>query len=414
MQKAIKVRLYPNASQRMALEAQFGMVRFVYNKSLAIINHYYKYHKKSLSAYHDVKKILPVAKNNTRYAFLKNADAQSLQQACINLDKAFKSFFNKKTGYPNFKRKQGYQKSYHPNATVCVTEGKRYGHVKVPKIKTPIKAVIHRNLPDSEQGELSSITLSKTPSGEYYASLLYVMSEELPEPKNTVSLSDIIGVDVGLNHLMITSKNKKYANPKYYVKSLKELRKAQRKLSRCKKGSHNRHKARIIVAKYHEKVRRKREDLLHKISTQLIHENQVVVVETLAVKNMLKNHKLARSISDASWSRFIEMLEYKAIFYGKRVIKVSQWFPSTKLCHVCQYKHPNMTQDIRDWICPDCKTHHDRDINAGINLQQQGVVELRAGGQVVLGSKAEIVELVSDANELTHSRNSDEARSLAR
>ena len=168
--------------------------------------------------------------------------------------------------------------------------------------------------------------------------------------------------------------------------SLKEFKKAQRRLSRCKKGSHNRHKARIRVAKCHEKVRRKREDLLHKISTQLIHENQVVVVETLAVKNMLKNHKLARGISDASWSRFIEMLEYKARFYGKRVVKVSQWFPSTKLCHVCHYKHPNMTQDIRDRTCPDCNTHHDRDINAGLNLQQQGVVDLRAGGQVVLGS----------------------------
>jgi putative transposase len=377
MEQVIKVRLYPTKEQADFLNRQFGCVRLVYNKALGIINHQYRVHGRGLSAKHDVKKLLPIAKKSNRYAFLKECDSLSLQQSCNNLDKAFKKFFEKKAGYPKFKKKQSRQSSYHINVTVEQSEDRKRGYLKIPKLSTPIKAVLHRKIPE---GKIKSVTLSKDPSGKYYASMLFSVERVVLETSQSIQENQVVGIDMGIKDLLITSKKQKVANPRFYIKALKELRRKQKALSRCVKGSRGYEIARLKVAKCHEKVRKTREDLQHKLSLQLISENQVIVVETLKVKNMLKNRRLAKHIADASWSRFITMLEYKAKLYGKRLIKIDQWFASSKTCSCCGYKRKTLPLQVRFWTCPECQTAHDRDINASVNIKQQGIIMLKAEG----------------------------------
>ncbi len=377
MEQVIKVRLYPTTEQAGFLNRQFGCVRLIYNKALGIINHQYKVHGRGLSAKHDIKKLLPIAKKNNRYSFLKECDSLALQQSCNNLDKAFKKFFEKKAGYPKFKKKQSRQSSYHINVSVHQTENRKRGYIKIPKLSTPIKAVLHRRIPE---GKIKSATLSKDPSGKYYASMIFSVERVLKAPSQSFKENQITGIDMGLKDLLITSKNQKIANPRFYVKALKELRRKQKALSRCVKGSRGYEATRIKVAKCHEKVRKAREDLQHKISLQLVNENQVIVVETLKVKNMIKNRRLAKHIADASWSKLITKLEYKAKLYGKKVIKIDQWFPSSKTCSCCGYERKSLPLQVRFWTCPECKTDLDRDINASVNIKKQGIIMLKAEG----------------------------------
>ena len=370
MLKATKVRIYPTPEQADFLNQQFGAVRFAYNKALHIISTQYKRHGLKLKAKKDLKPLLAVAKKSRKYHWLKAFDSIALQQACINLDKAFQNFFDPKlpARYPKFKRKHGKQSSYH-----CMSVSVGDNWIKVPKMK-PIKARVHREL----DGKLKSITLSRTVTGKYYASLLIEDGVEAPVPMRTVDT--VLGVDMGLTHLAIDSEGNKIANPRFLKRAATNLRRKQKALSRCQKGSKGRAKARLKLAKAHERLANARADFQHNLSRQLIDENQAVAVETLKVKNLLKNRKLAKHIADASWFSLIQKLEYKAKAQGKHLVKIDQWFASSKTCSCCGHKVDSMPLKVRSWTCTSCGTEHDRDVNAAINIRQQGVIKLRAEG----------------------------------
>lgn len=370
MLKATKVRIYPTPEQADFLNQQFGAVRFAYNKALHIISTQYKRHGLKLKAKKDLKPLLAVAKKSRKYHWLKAFDSIALQQACINLDKAFQAFFDPKlpARYPKFKRKHGKQSSYH-----CMSVSVGDNWIKVPKMK-PIKARVHREL----DGKLKSITLSRTVTGKYYASLLIEDGVEAPVPMRTVDT--VLGVDMGLTHLAIDSEGNKIANPRFLKRAATNLRRKQKALSRCQKGSKGRAKARLKLAKAHERLANARADFQHNLSRQLIDENQAVAVETLKVKNLLKNRKLAKHIADASWFSLIQKLEYKAKAQGKHLVKIDQWFASSKTCSCCGHKVDSMPLKVRSWTCTSCGTEHDRDVNAAINIRQQGVIKLRAEG----------------------------------
>lgn len=370
MLKAIKVRTYPTPEQAEFLNRQFGATRFVYNKALHIISSQYRRHGRKLRAKQDLKPLLAVAKKSRKYHWLRDFDSIALQQACINLDNAFQNFFDPKhpARYPKFKRKHGKQSSYH-----CTSVSAGENWIKVPKME-PIKARIHREL----TGNLKSITLSRTVAGKYYASLLFEDGVEAPSPLQTVDT--VLGVDMGLTHLLIDSEGNKIANPRFLKRAAANLRRKQKALSRCQKGSKGRAQARLKLAKAYERLANARADFQHKLSRQLIDENQAVVVETLKVKNLLKNKKLAKNIADASWFSLIQKLEYKAKAQGKYLVKIDQWFASSKTCSRCAHKVDSLPLKVRNWSCPVCHTEHDRDINAAINIRQQGVIKLRAEG----------------------------------
>ena len=372
MLKATKIRIYPTTEQAAFLNRQFGAVRFVYNTGLRIMSHRYQRHGQSLSAKHDIKKLLPIAKTSRKYGWLKEADSMALQQSCINLDHAFQRFFDpkQKAGYPRFKSKRGKQSSYH-----CVGVKSGDDWIKVPKLG-PIKARVHRQV----EGKLKSITLTRTVTGKHYASLLYETDQVAPAPLKDVDAAKVVGLDMGLSHLAIDSAGRKIANPSFLKQAQKNLKRKQQALSRTKKGSRRRAKARLLVAKAHERVANARNDFQHKLSRQIVDDNQAVIVETLKVSNMMKNAKLAKHIGDASWHALITKLDYKAREQGKHLVKIDPWFASSKTCHVCQHKMDAMPLSVRSWECPACQTQHDRDINAALNIKQQGIIQLKAEG----------------------------------
>ena len=372
MLKATKVRLYPTTEQAELLARQFGSVRFVYNTGLRIMSHRYKRHGQSLSAKHDIKKLLPVAKKSRKYGWLKDADSIALQQACLNLDHAFQRFFDpkQKAGYPRFKSKRGKQSSYH-----CVGVKAGDDWIKVPKLG-PIKAKMHRQV----EGRLKSITLTRTVTGKHYASLLYETEQVAPAPLKEVDAAGVVGLDMGLSHLAIDSTGRKIANPRFLKQAQKNLKRKQQALSRTKKGGANRAKARLLVAKAHERLANARHDFQHKLSRQIVDDNQAVIVETLKVRNMMKNARLAKHIGDASWHALVTKLDYKARGQGKHLVKIDPWFASSRSCHVCQHKMDAMPLSVRSWECPACHTQHDRDINAALNIKHQGIIQLKAEG----------------------------------
>lgn len=371
MLKAVKVRIYPTNEQAQFLVEQFGAVRLVYNKGLGIIRHQYKVHGKSLKAIRDMKPLLSIAKQSRKYGWLKAYDSIALQQSCIHLSKAFDGFFKKRSHYPKFKKRHGKQSSYHCTAI-------QYGEdwIKIPKLKSKIKAKHHRSL----NGKLRSITLSKTSTGKYYASLLFDTPEAAIKLNSFINEDKVIGIDVGISHLITDSNGKKEDNPRYLTRAESNLRRKQKSLSRKVKGSNTRAKARHILAKCYEKTRNCRNDYQHKLTKAIVDENQAIIVETLKVKNMLKNHKMAKHIADASWSNLICKLEYKAHHKGVHFVKLGQWFASSKTCACCLFKMDELPLSVRHWICPNCKTYHDRDINAALNIKKQGILKLKAEG----------------------------------
>lgn len=373
MLRATKVRIYPTPEQAEFLIAQFGAVRFAYNKSLHLKRHEYRRHGVSLNPKKDIKPLLAIAKKSRKYHWLSQYDSIALQQAVINLDTAFKNYFSRRAGHPRFKNKHGRQSSYH-----CMGVRVMEDSIKIPKMQ-PIKAKIHREI----AGKVKSITLSLSRTGKFYASILVDDGQTAPKPVNTIK--KVVGIDLGLSSYATDSDGRKIANPKFVKRAEKNLRRKQRQLSRKVKGSANRAKARLIVAKCHERLANARADFQHKLSRIVIDENQAVIVETLRSANMMKNRKLSKSIADASWHSFVAKLEYKAAAAGKDFVKVDQWFASSKTCNCCGYKMEKMPLSVRKWDCPTCgKKDIDRDINAALNIRDKGILELKAAGRSLL------------------------------
>jgi putative transposase len=386
--KSIKVRIYPNKEQIHFLNGQFGAVRMIYNKGIAIISNRYKKHNERVSAF-TLKKLLPIAKKSRKYHWLKLYDSLALQESLRNLDKAFKDFYkiqkkypkikNKKGkpyGFPRFKSRYDVQHSYHcSNVSYCENS------IKIPKLGN-IKAKIHRNIPS----DLSSITISRSLTGKYYASLTLKPTEQEVPLLKKVSSSKVVGLDIGISNLLANSNHETIDNPRFLKRATRNLRRKQKQLSRKKKGTASRNKARLLVAKCHEKISNARNHFQHTLSKTIIDESQAVIVETLKVKNMLKNKKLAKHISDASWSMLLEKIAYKAKQAGKHFKKINQWYASSKTCHKCQSLIAKLTLDIRKWQCTNCDATHDRDINAAINIKLEGLKLLITDGIAVTAS----------------------------
>lgn len=366
MRNVVKVRIYPTTEQQQALSQAFGCARWWWNYALNLNNQTYLKTSKGLSrqGYND---LLPKLK--VEYPWLGECYSQVLQSVSLNLSRAFVNFFEGRASFPSFKAKHGKQSIQYPQHVKLMA-----GIIKLPKIGEVV-AKLHRTF----DGELKTVTVSMNGTGKYFASLLF--DDGLPDVKPNLK-GKAVGIDVGLTHFAITSEGSKFDNPRHLKKCEKNLKRKQQKLSRKAKGSKSRAKAKRIVARVHERIANTRKDFQHKLSRKLVNENQVIVVENLAVKNMVKNHCLAKAISDCGWSSFTTMLKYKAEKGGKVYQEVGRFFASSKTCHVCLNQIGSMPLDMRSWTCSSCGTKHDRDVNAAINIRDEGLRLLTLGTSV--------------------------------
>jgi putative transposase len=353
MIKAYKYRIYPNKLQRRQIEATFGCNRWVYNWGLETKIKAYEQTGKSPGCNNLIKQ-LPILKKQPETAWLADVSSVSLQQSLRHLDNAYTAFFRRHNSFPKFKSKHnGYQSYTELNAYV------KENKIVIPKVGK-VKTAFSRDF----TGEIHSSTISKTPTGKYFVSIL-VEDNLLALPKQLIV--DAIGIDLGIRDYAILSTGEKIANPKHLRQGEQKLAKLQKRLAKKQKGSSRRKIAKLKVAKQHEKITNQRKDFQHKLSTRLIVENQYIALEDLAVSNMVKNHKLAKSISDAGWSAFVDMLVYKAEWYGVTVKRIGRFEPSSKMCS-CGETNRTLTLQDREWTCKVCNTTHDRDILAAQNI----------------------------------------------
>lgn len=365
MLRAYKFRLYPNAEQRAAIVSTMGACRFVYNWALEQCKNAREAGEKKPSAF-DLNKRLTVMKQENLWLY--DHPNQSLQSAIRHMDTAYQNFFRgcaKKqgVGFPKFKSRKNPVQSYQFNQNYHVDFDAN--RIKLPKVATSIRAVIDRRF----SGTTKTATVSMTSTGKFFISILVDDGTKMPEPQGFTSATTI-GVDLGITDLVALSSGEKVKNPKHIRNAEIRLAVLQRRLSRKKKGSSNRKKAILRVAKAHEKVANQRAHFLHNLSIRLVRENQAIAVEDLNVKGMVKNHHLAKSISDASWSELVRQLEYKARWAGKTVLKIGRFEPSSKMCSVCGHVVDKLPLSVRSWVCPQCGAAHDRDINAAINIKR--------------------------------------------
>lgn len=364
MLRTYKYKLKPTNEQIVLLNKHFGSIRFVYNHFLNERKTEYETNKNSIN-YYDNAKSLTELKKDDNYSWLKEINSQSLQDSLKNLETAYKNFFKFNKGFPRFKSK--HRKN---SFTVPQSVKLNKNELSIPKFKEPIKVIIDRTF----NGLIKQCTISKTPTNEYFVSIL-VETDYIKYEKTGKE----VGIDLGIKDFAITSDGYKYKNNRYTKTYEKQLKKHQKYLSRKTKGSNRYIKQRIKVATIHKKIANSRIDNLHKISTDLIKKYDVIVLEDLNVKGMVKNHKLSKHISDASWGRFVTMLTYKAEWNDKKIIKINRFYPSSKTCNCCGYINQNLTLDVREWTCPSCNTKLDRDLNASINILKEGNKILSSG-----------------------------------
>jgi putative transposase len=359
-QRAYRYRFYPTAEQESLLRRTLGCTRLVYNRALSARTEGW-YERPERIGYKETSALLTEWKKEDELSFLNEVSCVPLQQGLRHLQKAFANFWAGRAQYPAFKKKRNGGSAEFTKSAFRWKDGELF----LAKCSEALPIRWSRPLPQGESP--STVTVKLEPSGRWFVSLLVdVEIDKLPVSPNQV------GLDLGVSSLVTLSTGEKVANPKTLKAKYKRLRQAQKALSRKRKGSNNRHKARIKVAKLHAEIADARKDFLHKLTTQLVRDNQVIAVEDLAVKNMVQNRKLAQSISDASWGELVRQLEYKSEWYGRELVKIDRWFPSSKRCSNCGHVVQRLPLNIREWDCPECGYHHDRDVNAAINVLAAG------------------------------------------
>ena len=361
IKRAYKLRFYPTPEQELILAKTFGCARFAYNYMLRLRTDAWMQRQERIG-YHETSAALTALKKQPEHAWLNEVSSVPVQQALRHLQTAFVNFFTKRARYPQFKRKGG------PQAAEYTTSAFKWDGVslKLAKMDAPLAVRWSRTIPKA--AKVTTVTVSKDSAGRYFVSLL---CDDVVAKKP--ASNGKVGIDLGLTHFAILSTGEKIAAPNTFRRNEAKLAKLQRRLAKKTKGSARREKARLKVARLHAKIADARRDFLHKLSIRLINENQVIAIESLSVSNMQKNRCLSKSISDAGWSEFVRQLEYKARWYGRELIGIDRWYPSSKRCFDCGYTMPKMPLSVREWVCPECGSIHDRDINAARNVLAAGL-----------------------------------------
>ncbi|MEI1373998.1 RNA-guided endonuclease TnpB family protein [Nostoc sp. UHCC 0926] len=431
LHKVVQVRLYPSKKQEIQLAQTFGCARWWWNYALNKSIETYKETGKGLNRV-ALNAFLPALKKTEETMWLADCYSQVLQATTLNLTTAYKNFFEKRASFPKFKSKHGKQSIQYPQNVKIVD-----GNVKLPGNIGIIKAKIHRAI----EGKIKTVTVSKTPSGKYLASLLTEIDEQrvagVPTPlalsrqsaiaqwlpvvatageNPVISEGKIYGIDLGLKHFAVVTdgeKVSKYDNPKHLAKYEKNLKRKQKKLARKQKGSKSRNKYRKVVAKVYERISNSRQDFLHKLSHKLVSDSQAVIVENLHVKGMVRNHNLAKAISDCGWGTFTNFLAYKLERNGGKLVEIDRWFPSSKLCSNCFYQIGELSLDVREWTCPNCGTHHDRDGNSSANIRAEGIRMIKAEGSAVSAVGGEVSPNLGRKSKFRHSPVITEAQTSA-
>ena len=370
IKRAYRFRFYPTPEQEQILARTFGCARFAYNYMLRLRTDAW-FERRERVGYHETSAALTALKKTPEHAWLNEVSSVPVQQSLRHLQTAFANFFAKRARYPQFKRKDGPQSAEY-TSSAFKWDGES---LKLAKMDAPLAIRWSRQIPKA--AKVTTVTVSRDAAGRYFASLL---CDDAVAPKPVAQGK--VGIDLGLTHFAIFSSGEKVAAPNTFRKNETKLAKLQRRLAKKQKGSNRRLKAKLKVARLHAKIVDSRRDFLHKLSTRLINENQVIAVESLSVSNMQKNRYLSKSISDASWSEFLRQLKYKAKWYGRELVGIDRWYPSSKRCSDCGYTMPKMPLNVRQWTCPECGSIHDRDVNAARNVLAAGLA-VSAHGEAV-------------------------------
>ena len=370
IKRAYKFRLHPTPQQEIALARTFGCARFAYNYMLRQRTDAW-FERKEKVGYHETSAMLTALKKTEEFSWLNEVSSVPVQQSLRHLQTAFGNFFARRSKYPTFKKKDGAQSAEYTTSAFKWADGK----LRIAKMDEALNIRFSRTIPKA--AKVTTVTVSKDCAGRYFVSMLCTDQVQAKAP-----VAAKVGIDLGLTHFAILSTGEKIAAPNTFRKNEEKLAKLQRRLAKKTKGSANRKKAKLKVAKLHAKIADSRKDFLHKLSTRLVNENQVIAIETLAVSNMQKNRHLAKSISDAGWAEFVRQLKYKSLWYGRELVGIDRWYPSSKRCSDCGHTVAKMPLNVREWACPECGTVHDRDINAARNVLAAGLAVSALGESV--------------------------------